>query len=88
MALRLKVKPDKIQDVVLENKLDDVSAIFNILMEEHLIKRGVWTGEHTRPPTPQTPTTPTDSARPRTGSRAGSRSSSARPGSAYAGDER
>ncbi|XP_030839128.1 5'-AMP-activated protein kinase catalytic subunit alpha-1 isoform X3 [Strongylocentrotus purpuratus] len=83
MALRLKVKPDKIQDVVLENKLDDVSAIFNILMEERLIKRGVWTGEHTRPPTPQTPT-PADSARSRTGSRAGSRSSSARPGSAYA----
>nr|XP_054771863.1 uncharacterized protein LOC129279831 [Lytechinus pictus] len=77
MAIRLKVKPEKIQDVVQENKLDDVSAIFNILLEEHIIKQGFWSGDHTRPPTPS------ESVQTRTGRRDSSRASSTRPGSAY-----
>ncbi|XP_041484068.1 MAP/microtubule affinity-regulating kinase 4-like isoform X2 [Lytechinus variegatus] len=78
MAIRLKVQPEKIQDVVQENKLDDVSAIFNILLEEHLIKQGLWRGDHTRPPTSS------ESVQTRTGRRDSSRASSTRPGSAYA----
>ncbi|XP_072170246.1 uncharacterized protein [Diadema setosum] len=82
MAVRLKVSPDQIQDVVREDRLDNISAIFNILLDQELAEQGLWDGDHTRQPPDPDVTLPA-SARRSKDERTPSRTADHRPNSAY-----
>ena len=46
-ACLLNVNAAKIEGSVHEYRLDDVSAIFNLMMDRYLVSKGFWDRDHT-----------------------------------------
>ena len=47
MACMLNVSPDKIEATVHEYRLDDVSAMYNLMMDQYKLTKGFWDIDHT-----------------------------------------